>query len=72
MRQLVGSGGAVLVVEVMGAGNGVALCDLGVFVDQAAEPVAAPDAHICHFRRRMNPPCGRVLLQRPVRPMAVK
>ena len=52
--------------------NAVTSGDLGVFVDQAPEPVAAPNAHTGHFRRRMSPPCGRVLLQRPVRPMAVE
>ena len=35
------------------------------------EPVTAPSAHNGHFRRRMSPPCGRVLLQCPVRPMAI-
>src|SRR5215469_11732648 len=30
----------------VGAGNCVTSCDLGIFVDQAAEPVAAHNAHI--------------------------
>ena len=57
--------------ELVGAGNCVTLCDLGVFVDQAAEPVAAQDAHSGHFGRRMLTPGGRVLLQGSVRPMDV-
>jgi hypothetical protein len=50
--------------------NGVTSGDLGIFVDQAAEPAAAPNAHTSYFRRRMSRPCRRVLLQCPVRPMA--
>ena len=50
----------------MGAGNRVTLCDLGIFTDQAAEPVPAQNAHMAQFRRRMYPPGGRVLAQRPV------
>jgi len=50
----------------VGAGNRVTLCDLGVFTDQAAEPVPAQNAHMAQFRRRMYPPGGRVLAQRPV------
>jgi hypothetical protein len=32
----------------VGAENGVTLCDLGVFVDQAAEPVPAHNVHAGH------------------------
>jgi len=50
----------------VGAGNRVTLCDLDVFTDQAAEPVPAQNAHMAQFGRRMYPPGGRVLAQRPV------
>jgi hypothetical protein len=40
----------------------VTLCDLGIFVDEAAEPVPAKNAHTGHFARRMRPSGGRVLL----------
>jgi hypothetical protein len=55
----------------VGAGNHVTLCSLRVFVDQAAEPVTAQNAHTGHFRRPMRTPGGRVLPQRPVRPVGV-
>src|SRR5204862_3635437 len=55
----------------VGAGNHVTLCDLRVFVDQAAEPVTAQNAHTGHFRRLMRTPGGWVLPQRPVRPVRV-
>jgi hypothetical protein len=35
----------------VGADNPVTSCDLRVLVDEAAEPVAAPDAHTGHFGR---------------------
>ena len=57
--------------DLVGAENYVPLCDLGVFVDQAAKPVPAQNAHIGLSRWRMRPPCGRVLLQCPVRPVSV-
>ena len=55
----------------VGAENCATLCDLGVFVDQPAEPVPAQNAHAARFGGWMGPPCGRVLVQHPVRPMAV-
>jgi hypothetical protein len=55
----------------VGAGNCVTLCDLGVFVDQAAEPVPAHNAHSGHFRRPMCTSGGRILQQRPVWPVRV-
>jgi AAA domain len=55
----------------VGAENCVTLCDLGVFADQAAEPVPPQKAHTGHFSRRMRTPGGRVLLQRPMRPMDI-
>jgi hypothetical protein len=44
----------------MGAGDCVTSCDLGVFVDQATEPVPAQNAHTSHFRSRMYTSGGRV------------
>jgi len=44
----------------MGAGDCVTSCDLGVFVDQATEPVPAQNAHTGHFRSRMYTSGGRV------------
>ena len=55
----------------MGAGNCVTLCDLGVFVDQAAEPGLAHNAYSGHFRRPICTSGGRVLQERPVWPVRV-
>ncbi len=55
----------------VGAENGATSCDLGVFVDQAAEPIPAQDAYAPHFRRRVHTSAGRVLLQRPVRRLVI-
>jgi hypothetical protein len=52
----------------VGAEYCVTLCDLGIFADQAAEPIPAQNAHTGLFHRRMGLPAGGVLLQRPVRP----
>ena len=49
----------------VGAGNYVTLCDLDIFVDQAAQPVAAQNAQNAHFGSWMGAPGGRFLLQRP-------
>jgi len=54
---------AVYETMLVGAGNSVTLCDLGVFVDQAADPVPAQNAHTGHFGRRMRASGGRLLLQ---------
>ena len=40
-------------------------------MNQAAEPVPAHNTSTRLFAGRMHPPGGRVLLQRPVRPMDV-
>jgi hypothetical protein len=40
-------------------------------VDQAAESVPPQTIHTGHFHGRIRAPCGRVLVQRPVRPVAV-
>jgi len=53
----------------VGAENAVTLCDLRIFVDQAAEPVLAQDAYTGHFGRRMRASGRRLLLQCPVRPV---
>jgi hypothetical protein len=44
---------------------------LGVFVDQAAEPIPAQDAHAITSAGVYRRPAGGVLLQRPVRPVDV-
>ena len=49
----------------------VTLCDLGVFAEQAAEPVTSEDAHARHGCGRILAPGRRLLVQRPVRPMRV-
>jgi hypothetical protein len=47
------------------------LCDLGIFTDQAAEPVAPHHPDIRAYCGRMRASSGRFVLQRPVRPMKV-
>ena len=59
------------VLRRVGAENPVTLCHLGIFVDQAAEPVPPQNTRAGHFHRRMRAPRGRVLVQCPVRPVAV-
>ena len=49
----------------------VALCDLGIFADQAAEPVPPQDPDIGVHSGRMLTPGGRPLAERPVRAMNV-
>lgn len=49
----------------VGAGNCVTLCDLGVFADQAAEPVSPQHPDTCACYGWVPTPRGRVLLQRP-------
>ena len=55
----------------VGAGNYVASCDLRIFVDQAVEPVSPQNTQTGHFQGWMRAAHGRVLVQRPVRPMDV-
>ena len=55
----------------VGAEYCVTSCDQGVFMDQAAEPVPAQNAHPGRVAGWMCAPGGRVLLQRPVRPVDV-
>jgi hypothetical protein len=47
----------------VGAENAVTLCDLRIFVDQAAEPVPAQNAHAGYFARRIRASGGRLLVQ---------
>jgi hypothetical protein len=49
----------------------VTSCDLGVFVDQAAEPVPPQNPDTCAWGGRTLASGGWVLVQRPVRPMGV-
>jgi hypothetical protein len=55
----------------VGAEYCVTSCDLGVFAEQAAEPVLPEHAHIRHGCGRILAPGGWILVQRPVRPMRV-
>ena len=61
------SQGPVLV----GAENGVTSCDLRIFMDRAAEPVAAENPDVCPESGLMRAPGRRTLLQRPVRTVGV-
>jgi len=56
---------------VVGAENGVTSCDLRIFVDQAAESVAPQHLNIRARCGRMDASGWRVLLQRPVRAVAL-
>ena len=58
--------------HVVGAEYCVTSCDLGVFVDQAAEPVPPQNPDTCLYRGRILAPGGRILVQRPERPMRVE
>ena len=51
--------------------NGVTSCDLGILVDQATETVPAQNAHTGHVSGWVCAASGRVLLQRPVRPVRI-
>ena len=55
----------------VGAEYCVTSCDLGVFVDEAAEPIPPENARIRDGCGWVRTPGGRVLVQRPVRPVAV-
>jgi hypothetical protein len=58
-------------MDLVGAENCVTSCDLGIFVDQAAESVPPEHADTCTFRQGIGSPGRRILLQRPVRPVGV-
>src|SRR5580704_14502280 len=60
-----GCDGRQLVMLPVGAGNRVTSCDVDMFADQSAEPIAPQDAHAGHFYGWAGAPGGRVLLQRP-------
>jgi hypothetical protein len=53
---------AVQVTDRVGAGNPVTLCDLGIFVDQAAKPVPAQNSGVCAQGRYIRTSSGRALL----------
>jgi hypothetical protein len=55
----------------VGAENLVTLCELGVFVDQAAEPVASQHADSRLCCGGIGSPGGRILVQCPVWPVSV-
>jgi hypothetical protein len=55
----------------VGAGNRVTSCNLVVFVDEAAEPVAPYHADTTTFGRRIGSPGGWALAQCPVWPVGV-
>jgi hypothetical protein len=55
----------------VGAEYPVTLCDLGIFADQAAEPVPPQDTDIRVHNGRTVTPSGRALAERPVRAMNV-
>jgi hypothetical protein len=55
----------------VGAENYVALCCLGILVDQAAQPVPARNLDTCAFGRRIRASAGRPLAECPVRPVGV-
>src|SRR5260370_18501281 len=57
--------------QLVGAEYPVTLCDLVIFVDQAAEPVPPQDPDIRVRSGRMITPGGRALAERPVRAMNV-
>jgi hypothetical protein len=56
---------------VAAAENAVTLCDLGIFADQAAEPVAPENPDVGAWSRRIRTPGRRVLPQCPVRPVRI-
>jgi hypothetical protein len=58
------------VLRLLGAENGVTLSGLGVFVDEAAEAVLPQNPHAAHLCGWAGTPGGRILLRRPVRPVA--
>jgi len=61
--------GAVCARDAVGAENAVTLCDLGIFADQAADPVTPENPDIGAWSRRIRTPGRRALLQCPVRPV---
>lgn len=69
MRYRPGSGPARW--RLVGAENYVALCDLGIFVDQTAKSVSPQDADSRRFCWWIGSPSGRILVQRSVWPVGV-
>jgi hypothetical protein len=60
-----------LTADPVGAEYPVALCDLGIFADQATEPVPSQNPDIRTYKGWMVTPSGRALTERPVRTMNV-
>jgi len=58
-------------LNLWGAENPVSLCDLGILVNQSAEPIPAENPGVCAQDRWMRTPGRRALLQCPVGPMSV-
>src|ERR1019366_8605831 len=69
-RRLLGRDTAFLPRPV-GADNAVTSRDLGILLDQAAEPVASPDAHVVAGGREMGLAVGWLLAEGSVRPVGV-
>jgi hypothetical protein len=55
----------------VGAEYCVTSCNLGIFVDQAAEPVPPQNPDTCSCRGWIPAPGGRILMQGPVRPVRI-
>jgi hypothetical protein len=55
----------------VGADNAFTSCDLRILVEEAAEPVASPDADVVVGRRDISPAVGWLLAEGPVRPVRV-
>ena len=55
----------------VGAGNRVAVCDLGIFIDQASEAVPSQHPDVCARIRLIRTTGRRTLAQCPVRPVRV-
>jgi hypothetical protein len=58
-------------LEPVGADNDVTLCDLRILVEEAAKPIASPDADVVLGRRDVSPAVGWLLAEGPVRPVGV-
>jgi hypothetical protein len=55
----------------VGAGNTVTSCDLGIFVDQAAEPISPQNPDISAWGWCVRRSGGRILVECPVGPTGV-
>jgi len=57
--------------RLVGAGNAVTSCDLGILVEEAAEPVVSSNADAVVSRRDVGSAVGRALAEGAVRPVGV-